>query len=67
MHTNYFFRISCVVTSSAYASFQALFNISFQILMFSNHVFLNLRHKLREDLSEWCAKMARNLNTIRKL
>ena len=46
-----------VVTSSRSTSFMHFFHINFQILMFSNQVQLNLSHKLREDLREWCAKM----------
>ena len=69
MHTYPFFRISCVVTSSAYASFRHFFTstcvkLVCQIHMSGNHVFLNLRHKSREGLSGLCAKMAGNLNTF---
>ena len=56
LHSYSFFQISCVVTS------QAFFRINSQILMFSDHVFLNLRHKPREDFRGWYAKMAGNLH-----
>ena len=58
MHSYSFFKISCVVTSRG----KAFFRINSQILMFSDHVFQNLRHKSREDFSEWYAKMAGNLH-----
>lgn len=63
--------ILCILipfSGSAVLLHQAATHLSgiFWILMSSDHVFLNLHHRSREDLSEWCAKMTGNLDAFKK-